>query len=107
MSRTKTYRAVEQEDGTFHVVFAEPLTPGFENVPLFRIVTYGDCGWYVRSESAGRYHSRTYSATPEQAAKKYFGSNICFEHLICLCGAPRRAGVCDVAECVCSSKLSA
>ncbi len=82
MSHGNGYRVIEKENGNFDVVLAAPLTPGGASFPVFRITKQDGFGWKVRTNNSARRSSKTFSATPEEAASKYFRKKLDFEYQI-------------------------
>jgi hypothetical protein len=68
-------RAIEQQTtGNFLV------TPD-DSPNVLAVISQCSPGWRVFSNTAARKNGRTYSATPEQAARKYYKKSITFVRL--------------------------
>ena len=69
-------RAIEQRTtGNFLIV------PD-DSQAIVAIISQSSRGWRVFSNNAARKNGRTWSATPEEAAQKYYGKKIKFTYLV-------------------------
>jgi hypothetical protein len=64
--------ATQQPNGSFAVQTASGI--------VFAHIVKSSNGWRVVNHIPGRRSSRTVSATPEQAAAKYFASKVTFQY---------------------------
>lgn len=66
--------AIETENGNFVVKSA------LDSILIPALIVKTPLGWKVMSRSSSRKNSRTHSATPQQAAAKYYGKKVEFIH---------------------------
>jgi hypothetical protein len=64
--------ALQMQNGNFAVMTDEKA------VGPVAVIVKTELGWKVMSRTAARTNSRTVSATPEQAAAKYFSRKVTF-----------------------------